>query len=193
MANFKEAQEKTMEFEGGYVNDSADRGGETYRGISRKNWPRWDGWSIVDKVKRENPKTFKKVLNSMMKDEALNALVEDFYKEHFWDVFRGDYITSQKLANVIYDCAVNSGITRPIKWLQASLNDIVNSKLSVDGKYGNNTHNIVLMALQTPENEVLLVKDINRQRRNFYNDIVRRNPSQKKFLKGWLRRVEGFE
>ncbi|MGL4208543.1 MAG: glycosyl hydrolase 108 family protein, partial [Candidatus Adiutrix sp.] len=26
-----------LEFEGGYVHDPADRGGETFRGISRKN------------------------------------------------------------------------------------------------------------------------------------------------------------
>ena len=38
MANFEEAYKKTSDFEGGYVNDEDDAGGETYRGIARNFW-----------------------------------------------------------------------------------------------------------------------------------------------------------
>ncbi len=51
--SFAEALKHTLEFEGGYANDPADRGGETFRGISRKNWPRWSGWDLIDQVKRK--------------------------------------------------------------------------------------------------------------------------------------------
>ena len=36
MADFNDAFDETMGHEGGYVNDSNDAGGETYRGISRR-------------------------------------------------------------------------------------------------------------------------------------------------------------
>ena len=35
MANFDIAYRRTSRFEGGYVNDPKDAGGETYNGISR--------------------------------------------------------------------------------------------------------------------------------------------------------------
>lgn len=37
MANYK-AISKVLKHEGGYVNDPDDKNGETYKGISRKNW-----------------------------------------------------------------------------------------------------------------------------------------------------------
>ena len=40
-----------MEHEGGYVDDRDDRGGETYRGISRNNFPDWKGWKKIDGFK----------------------------------------------------------------------------------------------------------------------------------------------
>ena len=39
---------KTLETEGGYVNDPSDSGGETYCGIARNSNPKWEGWKIVD-------------------------------------------------------------------------------------------------------------------------------------------------
>ena len=53
MAQFEPAFEKTMKFEGGYANNPADRGGETYRGIARKIWPGWNGWPLVDAAKQK--------------------------------------------------------------------------------------------------------------------------------------------
>ena len=39
MADFQPALQTTLRFEGGYTNINADAGGETYCGISRRNWP----------------------------------------------------------------------------------------------------------------------------------------------------------
>ena len=39
--------------EGGWVNDPNDIGGETYRGISRKFNPKWNGWSVIDEMKKK--------------------------------------------------------------------------------------------------------------------------------------------
>ena len=43
MANFDEAFALTMKSEGGYANNPNDTGGETYKGVSRKNHPKWNG------------------------------------------------------------------------------------------------------------------------------------------------------
>ena len=51
MADFKKALTETLRHEGGYVNDPKDPGGETYKGISRKNHPDWEGWNIIDEKK----------------------------------------------------------------------------------------------------------------------------------------------
>ena len=52
---YKEAIKKTLKYEGGYVNDKDDRGGETYRGVSRRYHPNWSGWKIVDEYKQMQP------------------------------------------------------------------------------------------------------------------------------------------
>ena len=39
MGDFKTSLARTLRWEGGYSDDPVDRGGETYRGISRKNFP----------------------------------------------------------------------------------------------------------------------------------------------------------
>jgi type VI secretion system secreted protein VgrG len=183
-----------MIYEGGYANDPADSGGETYRGISRRNFPHWEGWSIIDDIKRNNPKNFKKIINNLVNSNpSINEMVEFFYRENFWDGFRGDYTTDQKIANFLFDARVNMGANRPIKYLQAALNEITGSKLAVDGIYGNGTHNILLMCLENEENKPKLLAHMNNQRKNTYLDIVNRKPSQKKFLKGWLNRVKEFE
>ena len=51
-----------LKHEGGYANVSGDLGGETYRGISRKNFPSWNGWEIVDEKK---PLKYNQILKMM--------------------------------------------------------------------------------------------------------------------------------
>ena len=79
MAQFEPAFQKTMKFEGGYVNDPDDRGGETYRGISRKHHPDWPGWGILKKAE-ENRYNIERRIS----DDALQAAVREFYQAEFW-------------------------------------------------------------------------------------------------------------
>ena len=48
MAKFQIAEAITGRNEGGYANNSADTGGETYAGIARNYWPKWQGWKYID-------------------------------------------------------------------------------------------------------------------------------------------------
>ena len=50
MAIFNSAFQITMGNEGGYANNPADSGGETYKGIAKNYWPNWEGWTAVDQA-----------------------------------------------------------------------------------------------------------------------------------------------
>ena len=101
-ANFAEAREITNKNEGGYANTTGDRGGETYRGISRAYWPNWEGWPIIDNIKASGR------LPNASEGEPLDTMVMNFYKNNFWDKLRGNDINSQTVANFLYDWYVTS-------------------------------------------------------------------------------------
>lgn len=110
MADYKHAIAKVLLTEGGYVNDPKDNGGETYKGISRKNWQKWTGWAFVDFAKKKPG--FEKQLNA---NTQLQDSVYAFYKREFWDKIGGDMIASQTIANNLVDAAVNEGIRPAVK------------------------------------------------------------------------------
>ena len=113
MANFEEAYQKTCKFEGGWANNDGDSGKETYKGISRVANPNWSGWAIVDSYKKKS--NFPKNLDS---DKKLQLLVKECYKINYWNQVWGDRIKNQKVANDIYDTAVNMGVSTSIKLSQ---------------------------------------------------------------------------
>jgi lysozyme family protein len=189
MANFKQAFDITSGNEGGYSNDPADSGGETYRGISRKYHPSWSGWVIVDsyKTKPGFPK-------NMAADVQLNNEVESFYKMLYWDINLLDDFSSQEVANEMYDTSVNMGTVKAAKFLQKALN-VLNKNGSLytdlveDGKIGFNT----LKAMKTCIDAVgaeFIYKVLNILQGNQYIEIMTNNPTQEKFALGWLRRVD---
>lgn len=116
MSAWDQAIKFVLDYEGGYVNNPADPGGETFRGISRKNWPLWAGWPHVDNVR--NSPDFP---NLLMADEKLTQLVMDFYREVFWNAIHGDELPDH-WAIATFDCAVNQGIKRAIRLMQVAVN-----------------------------------------------------------------------
>lgn len=123
MASFKEAFEKVVFNEGGYVNDPDDRGGETYMGISRKAHPNSIIWKHVDKItaKYKTPKTITKYLKQ---DKELTKEIECLYKSDYWMKFNLDREKSQRLANQIFDSAVNRGVSATIDSLNRVKNEM---------------------------------------------------------------------
>jgi lysozyme family protein len=117
MANGKIIIKKVLSAEGfrigvsvGYVNVKTDFGGETVGGISRRYWPNFHGWGIVDAVK--NIVGFQKVLAN---NQELYDMIVDFYDVNFWDKIGGDGIKSDTIAELIVKAAVNEGIPKGIK------------------------------------------------------------------------------
>lgn len=126
MANFDEAYKRTLKFEGGYVNDPSDRGGETYKGIARKFNAKWRGWDIIDKYKT-NP-NFPKCLDS---DTQLQTLVKQCYRANYWEPLWGDKIQNQAVANDLYDTAVNMGVGISIKLACRQFKLVESTKMTV--------------------------------------------------------------
>lgn len=86
---FDEALKQTLAFEGGYANDPDDRGGETFRGISRRSFPDWPGWALIDRAKREGDRSARAINARFVGDMEMEGLVARLYRENFWNPFNG--------------------------------------------------------------------------------------------------------
>ena len=133
MANFNEEFKKVILVEGGYVNDPDDAGGETYLGISRKNNPKWYGWSKIDEIKKKYGT--KNITSRLKKDEAITTSAKHLYKEKYWDVLELDDIPSQGIAHQLFDTAVNMGVASAIRIAQNVLMMTPTGKWSEELKY----------------------------------------------------------
>jgi len=162
MADFETAYSLTIRSEGGYVltNDPRDTGKQTYAGISRKFNPQWIGWHSIDRG--DTPDT-----NS----------VREFYRKAFWNRVNGDSITTQDVANNIYDFAVNAGVKTAIKLAQIVVG------VQPDGVIGPKS----MAALNSIDGQVFkMAYALAKIAR--YRDIVQKNKSQRAFLLGWINR-----
>lgn len=167
MSDFNKAIAFTLKWEGGYAWVSGDIG-ETYRGITRHYHPDWSGWATIDKVKPKHG-----VILPELEDS-----VKDFYRAKYWG--RIEEICNDAVAAFTFDFKVNSG-NYAIKILQR----IVGA--DDDGILGNET------ITKVNNYNGNLIADLMQARRNFYYEIVHNNPSQKKFLNGWLNRIDNFK
>ena len=186
MAKFSEAYKKTMGHEGGYVNDPTDAGGETYKGISRVYNPGWDGWIVIDTAKG-HPNFPRSLDNNMALQEDVHA----FYKDRYWDVNRLDSFP-QRTAEEMFDTGVNMGVKRAARFLQTALNYLnrngkLYAELTVDGLIGPASLN-ALQAVRSDEDVLLAM--LNTLQGQHYMNYMDKNPSQKKYARGWFRRVK---
>jgi len=177
MANFERAFLKTSAFEGGYANHSDDKGGETYKGIARNIWGTWAGWKIIDRYK-SSPHSVKQLNAVLGGNIELQDMVEEFYKAHFWKAIKGDDLNNQLIADNIYDFAVNSGVSRAVKYAQR----IVNA--DEDGIMGAKTIKAINKNIEG------FVTNYKSARLTFLAKIVERDSSQSVFMNGWRTRVQ---
>lgn len=149
----------------GYANDHNDRGGATMVGITISTYTayrRKKGFktTTVADLKAIDYKTWRDVLKVL-----------------FWDRWKADQINNQSLAELVVDWMFGSG-----KW------GIINPQqclgIADDGIVGAKT----IAAINTCDQEAMYNK-IWKRRKNFYYGIVAKNPSQKKWLHGWLNRL----
>lgn len=160
-----------LAWEGGFANVPGDRGGATNMGVTIATWrgvgydKDGDGDIDVDD------------LRLLTRDDV----VERVMRPHYWDRWQADRIKDQSVANLLVDWVWASG-AHGIKKPQAMLG------VAADGIVGPKT----LAALNAREPRELFAK-LHALRTQFINNIVRANPSQKKFLRGWLRRLNSIQ
>ena len=160
-ANFDMSFDRVMQSEGGYVWDKDDAGGETNLGVTVGAWSAYLGRPI-------KPGEMKALTRSDVKP---------FYKKMYWDKVRGDDLP-QGVDYAVFDFAVNAGPGRAAKFLQQAVG------ATPDGAIGPGT--MALVAKATPTD---ILQKFAQQKETFYNSLAEKNPTQQKFLKGWLSRV----
>lgn len=175
-ADFKVALKHILNHEGYYVNHPDDRGKETYRGISRKYNNSWNGWKYIDNYKKKNG-TIK--WNQRIDDQILDYWVLDFYleiwiSEHFY------LIKDQKLANYLFDFRINA--TKGASVIKNELN-----QFGCGLKKNNELDTQTIDCINKIRPNILL-DSIQNRRVRYYRNIVKRDSSQIKFMKHWLKR-----
>jgi lysozyme family protein len=180
MADFLTAFKLTGHAEGGYVNNPDDHGGETYAGISRKNWTNWHGWIVVDAVKKETS-DIHLINKSLNGAPSFQLMIQSFYKQNFWDVNKLDQINDQQIANAVYDFGVNAGVKTSAEKLQISCS------VNPDGIIGP-------LTIKTINNGDAkeIYETFNVLREAYYNKLALK-PGQHQFLASWLSRIKPYQ
>lgn len=178
--SFENAYKYTKKFEGLYVWDKDDSGGETYRGVSRRSNPKWEGWRLVDEAKRVVGRAPAKINAYLAKDPFIGPMVDRLYERGYWEPL-GEMPDLVKMK--LFDMAVNFGQKRAVIILQQALNTL-GAKLALDGVLGKLTRAALDVMVPSDVVEALCKKQADQ-----YRYLAAKNPSQQKFLKGWLARA----
>ena len=163
--------------EGGYVNDPKDRGGETNYGVT-KRVAQAAGY-------KGGMKAFPKHCSAGQTVCADSIYFRDYMQRPgFVPIIEADDAVGEEMV----DTAVNMGPRWSAIWFQQAMNDLAGANLPVDGSISaadvaafqrfQNTAGYQLACTMTLDR--LDAKQWAR-----YQAIVRANPSQAKFLRGW--------
>jgi lysozyme family protein len=161
---------KILKYEGGFVNDPKDHGGATNMGVTLATWRQvgydkdGDGDIDADDIKL------------LSANDAISVL-----KLNYWNRWKADQINNQSIAEILVDWVWGSG-----KWGIVIPQRIL--KVPDDGIVGNATLFAVNSANQRGLHEAIF-----QTRSRFILDLVKNHPEQKKFLDGWMNRLNNFK
>lgn len=169
MADFKKLIPHILKWEGGFGNDPADLGGATYRGVTLATYEAYCR-------KKGYPRPTVERLKNMPMSQW-----EEIFKTMFWDRWHGDDIKSQSVADMLVDWLWCSGVYA-IKIPQKMLG------VTIDGIVGPKTIEAV-----NRRNQRELFDDLKKERAAYLERICVSRPANRKFLKGWLNRLNSLK
>jgi lysozyme family protein len=173
MADLTKFLPTLFSFEGGYVDDPVDPGGATNLGVTLA-------------VFKEHARPLLDMVPSL---GTLEKLTEEeagkIYKAQYWDRIFGDQIEFQPLAEIMFDFYVNAG-GHAVELLYKVLNHMGGSHdvlpwMDISAVRSLQNHDIEEVYMHYKEG-----------RRSYYRSLVQDHPALRRFLKGWLRRVDAF-
>ena len=165
MADYRKLVPFIKKWEGGFANHPQDKGGATNKGVTLSTY----------KMVYGKDKTVDDLKN--MTESQWNYI----FKKLYWDKWKADSIKNQSIANILVDWVWMSGLGT-IKKIQSLFG------LTADGIVGNKT----ISYINSHDQEEVFNKIWNR-RKSFYESLVKNNPSQKVFLKGWMNRLNTYK
>ena len=153
----------------GFSNDPDDTGGATMCGVTIAAYRKY-------RRLKGKPDPTVSELKAISLDEWLDIL-----RTFYWDKMKADQIKNQSIANLCVDNVWGSGAGY-IKQIQLV------AGASPDGIVGPKT-----LAAINGYNQKVLFDKLWQKRKLFYHNLVIARPSNKKFLNGWLNRLNDFK
>lgn len=171
--NIDQEIDKLLEREGDFVDNPDDAGGPTKYGINQHILQMWLARGVtVDDVKNLNKRTAREIYYSWY-----------FIKPGFSQL-------PMLIQPIMLDTGVNMGQKRAIKILQDALFCHGIDCGPIDGKIGDRTIAAAFAGIEKMGNG--LITAIVNRRVIAYENSVKLNETQRKFLSGWIARAESF-
>ena len=164
MADYRKLKPFILRWEGGYINDQADLGKQTNKGVTLSTYR-----SVFGKNKTVSD--LKKIT-----DEQWELIFKKFY----WDKWKADDIKDQNVANILVDwlwCSGSYGIKIPQRVLGVSVDGIVGPK--------------TIAAINARDGRELF-DTIKQERKDFIDRICQTRPQNRKFKNGWMNRINSL-
>ena len=173
---FLAAVNMVLKHEGGFNNIKEDKGGATNYGISLRYLRSQnvingdiDGDGDIDWHDIE----------ALSQDQAIKIYHDDWWQRYSYEAM------PLSVGRKVFDMAINMGAIQAHKLLQRAINATqFKPPLVVDGVLGIKTRDAI-NAIPVVE----LMAQLRMTQEDFYRDLVAKNSSLKKFLKGWIKRA----
>lgn len=163
-----------------FTDDPLDRGGATKFGITQRNW---DDYRV-----RARPMEAALTLPPFVRD-ITEPMAREFYRLMY--VAPLGWIEDIDLRHLVLDCSVLHGATRATMWMQRAA-----GCLHIDGVIGPETRELVNATKFTSVAAELKIEatyaSVLAQRFRFIAVLVAREPTQVRFLRGWIERCVEF-
>ena len=180
MANIKDALEIVFNLEFSNPKDAlevnATENGYTFMGIYQAANPTQAGWDIVKNIAEGKDRKTASV--ECYNNPELKLLVQQLYKEQYWDKANLDEINSQHTATEIFVFGVNAGMKKAIKLAQKLV------KATEDGTMGPKTISAI-----NAYDDVSFSENFDILEEEYYQAIVDKNATKSIFIKGWKNRA----